>query len=347
MNPFPIPVGNQGKEGRLPRMEFLPHLGWLVLGLALLSFGADWLVKGASELALRLGISPLVVGLTVVAFGTSAPELIVSLKANLQADAAPDLAVGNIVGSNICNIALLLGLAAVIRPFVIHSQVVKRELPILLVVTGGFVWMIWNYELARWEGLVMAAAIAIYVIVSIRLARANPEDPVAPSDLPDDLDLENKGGNWKSLFWVVLGLVGLIFGADRLVTSGVTLAELFGVPEVVIGLTLVAIGTSLPELATTIAATRRGETDLIAGNLIGSNLFNILVVMGITAAVKPISLDVLNWVDLAVMSAFTLLLVPFLMRGRRLNRIEGSVMVIGYFVYCIYLVKPEWLGLAA
>lgn len=328
-------------------MEYLPHLGWLVLGLALLSFGADWLVKGASELALRLGISPLVVGLTVVAFGTSAPELIVSLKANMQANPAPDLAVGNVVGSNICNIALLLGLAAVMRPFVIHSQVVKRELPILLLVTGGFVWMIWNHEIARWEGLLMAAAITIYVIVSIRLTKANPDDPAAPHDLPDEADLQAKAGSWKSLFWVVLGLAGLILGADRLVTSGVTLAELFGVPQVVIGLTLVAIGTSLPELATTIAASRRGETDLIAGNLIGSNLFNILVVMGITAAVKPIALDALNWVDLAVMSGFTLLLVPFLMRGQRLNRIEGSVMVVGYFLYCIYLVKPEWLGLAA
>jgi len=327
-------------------MEFLPHLGWLVLGLALLSFGADWLVKGASDMAVKVGISPLVVGLTVVAFGTSAPELIVSLKANLQPIPAPDLAVGNIVGSNICNIALLLGLAALIRPFVVHSQVVKRELPILLIVTGAFVWMIWNYELSRWEGLAMAATIAIYVVVSIRLARANPEDPAAPHELPEANVAPGSSTTLKSLGWVVLGLAGLIFGADRLVTSGVELATIFGVPQVVIGLTLVAIGTSLPELATTIAAARRGETDLIAGNLIGSNLFNILVVMGVTSAVKPISLKVLNWVDLAVMGGFTLLLVPFLMRGRRLNRIEGSVMVVGYFVYCIYLVKPEWIGLA-
>ncbi|MBK1826997.1 calcium/sodium antiporter [Haloferula rosea] len=327
-------------------MDLLPHLGWLVLGLALLSFGADWLVKGASEMAVKMGITPLVVGLTVVAFGTSAPELIVSLKANLQPDSAADLAVGNIVGSNVCNIALLLGLAALIRPFVVHSQVVKRELPILLVVTGGFVWMIWNYELTRVEGLIMASAIVVYVVVSIRLARANPDDPAAPHDLPIDGAAAVSSSTMKSVGWVILGLLGLIFGADRLVTSGVELATLFGVPQVVIGLTLVAIGTSLPELATTVAAARRGETDLIAGNLIGSNLFNILVVMGITSAVKPISLKVLNWVDLAVMSGFTLLLVPFLMRGRRLNRIEGSVMVVGYFVYCIYLVKPEWLGIS-
>ena len=327
-------------------MDILIHLGWLLLGLALLSFGADWLVQGASDLAVRMGIAPLVVGLTVVAFGTSAPELIVSLKANLSEDPAPGLAVGNIVGSNICNIGLLLGLAALIRPFVVNSQIVKRELPILLVVTVGFVAMIWNHDLTRIEGLLMALAIMIYVIVSIRLARANPVDPANPADIPGDPSTTGGPAVFKSILWVLLGLGALLLGADRLVSSGVSLAEMFGVPEVVIGLTLVAIGTSLPELATTIAAARKGQTDLIAGNLIGSNLFNILVVMGVTSAVRPISLQILNKIDLYVMLGFTILLVPFLMRGARLNRYEGGIMVMGYLTYCIWLVKPEFFGVS-
>ncbi|BCX49150.1 sodium:calcium antiporter [Haloferula helveola] len=328
-------------------MELLPHVGWLVLGLALLSFGADWMVRGASELALRARVKPLVVGLTVVAFGTSAPELLVSLKANLDPNTQADIAVGNVVGSNICNIALLLGIAALIRPLTVSSQVVRRELPILLVVTGGFVAMIIDGKLDRWEGVVMFCGIVFYVIHSIRLARSTPEDP-ALADVPEEA-LAHAGESGlaptlKSLGWVVLGLAGLIYGADRLVTSGVTIARVLNVPELVIGLTMVAIGTSLPELATTIAASRKGQTDIIAGNLIGSNLFNILAVMGLTSAVKALVVESLNTIDVVVMCGFTLLLVPFLMRGHRLNRIEGGILLVGYLTYCVWLVKPEWFG---
>ena len=333
---------------RLARMEVLPQIGWLVLGLALLSFGADWLVRGASDLALRARISPLVVGLTVVAFGTSAPELIVSLKANLDPNTQADIAVGNVIGSNICNIALLLGLAALIRPFQVSSQIVKRELPILLLVTAVFVVMIYDRQISRLEGFLLVAGILIYVTHSIRLARSVPNDPAA-IDVPEEALEHSKERGLKALLssigWVLIGLAGLIYGADRLVESGVTLARIVGVPELVIGLTMVAIGTSLPELATTIAATRKGQTDLIAGNLIGSNLFNILVVMGVAAAVKEIHVGSLKTTDVVVMCGFTLLLIPFLARGARLNRFEGAILLGGYLVYCVSLVKPQWLGL--
>ncbi len=330
-------------------MDVLPQIGWLVLGLGLLSFGADWLVRGASDLALRARVSPLVVGLTVVAFGTSAPELIVSLKANLDPNTQADIAVGNVVGSNICNIAMLLGLAALIRPFVVNSQIVKRELPVLLLVTAVFVAMIYDRTLDRWEGALLFAGIIYYVVHSIRVARSVPDDPAAV-DVPEEaLEHARRSGAkavLASVGWVLLGLAGLIYGADRLVESGVTLARLMGVPEVVIGLTMVAIGTSLPELATTIAATRKGQTDLIAGNLIGSNLFNILAVMGLASAVKSIQVGSLNSIDVIVMCGFTVLLIPFLARGARLNRIEGGILLGGYLVYCVWLVKPAWFGVS-
>jgi cation:H+ antiporter len=328
-------------------MEIVVHFAWLLAGLAMLTFGADWLVKGASDLALRARIKPLVVGLTVVAFGTSAPELLVSLKANLDPQTRPDIAVGNVIGSNICNIGLVLGIAALISPLVINRQILRRELPILLVVTAVFVIFIWDRELSRWEGAALAAGIVIYVVHSIFHARNHPEDPMAAGfehELREKLPVEGAAGVWASIGWLGLGLAGLIFGADRLVVSGVEIAVVLGVPELVIGLTMVAVGTSLPELATTVAASRRGETDLIAGNLIGSNLFNILAVMGITGTVKAISLVSLAWVDLAVMGGFTLVLVPFLLGGARLNRIEGGLMLGAYLLYCVYLVKPEWLG---
>ncbi len=321
-------------------MEILVNLGWLALGLTLLSIGADWLVKGASELALRAGITPLVIGLTVVAFGTSAPELLVSLQANLNPNTQADIAVGNVVGSNICNIALLLGLAALIRPLTVGSQVVKREIPILLGVTAIFMAMIWNGRLELWEGWLLVAGIVAYVITSVRLARRHPGD--FHVDLPEDVVQESRGPAWKSVAWVLIGLGGLVIGADRLVFGGVAIAQKFGVPEVVIGLTLVAVGTSLPELATTIAAARRNETDIIAGNIIGSNLFNIMAVMGLASAIKPIEVETLNRLDLWVMGGFTLVLVPFLARRARINRIEGALLMMGYFTYCTWLVKPEW-----
>ncbi|MEP4076560.1 calcium/sodium antiporter [Haloferula sp.] len=331
-------------------METMVHIGWLIAGLALLSFGADWLVRGASELALKSGLQPLVIGLTVVAFGTSAPELIVSLKANLDPDTTADIAVGNVVGSNICNIALMLGLAALMRPFVVSSQVVRRELPILLVVTGGFIFMIGNGLVSRWEGVAMVAAIVLYVVTSIRISKKHRGDP-AEHEIPEEALANASDRSLKAMVrcvgWILLGLAGLLFGADRLVGSGVILAKQLGVPEVVIGLTLVALGTSLPELATTVAAVRRKQMDLIAGNIIGSNLFNILAVIGITATVKPIEAESMNPVNLWVMGGVTLILVPFLAWGRRINRFEGTTLVVGYLVYCIWLVKPEWLGMAA
>lgn len=331
-------------------MEMLVHIGWLVLGLVLLSFGADWLVRGSSEIALRLGIQPLIIGLTVVAFGTSAPELIVSLKANLDPNTEADIAVGNVIGSNICNIALMLGLAAVLRPFRVASQVVKSEVPILLVVTAVFVAMIWDGSLGRLEGGILTLGIVAYLLRSFWVARRHPEDPAVMEMAEEtqavvgDPCTSSIKTSLKSIGWVMLGFVSLVYGADRLVTSGVAVAVGVGVPQVVIGLTLVALGTSLPELATTVAAVRRRETDLIAGNVIGSNLFNILAVMGIVSLIKPMQVMELQHRDLLVMAGFTLILLPVMKTGMRINRIEGALLLIAYAIYCVFVVKPEWFG---
>jgi cation:H+ antiporter len=328
-------------------MEIVVHSAWLVFGLALLYFGAEWLVRGASEIALRSGLSPLVVGLTVVAFGTSAPELLVSMKANLDPTTEADIAVGNVIGSNICNIALLLGVAALIRPMRLSSQVVKRELPVLCGVSGLFAWMIWDRRLEHWEGFVLVGGIAVYLWTSVRFALKNPDDPLE-EEIPEKVIEKARragGARWVvNLGLIVMGLGCLVWGAERLVGSGVVLARLAGVSEAVIGLTLVALGTSLPELATTIVASVRRQADIIAGNLVGSNLFNMMVVMGITASVKPVVAGGIQTVDLGVMLLATAVLVPFMISGFLLSRIEGAVLVVGYGVYCAWLVNPGLFG---
>jgi cation:H+ antiporter len=322
-------------------MDAVMNLMWLGLGLGLLYFGAEWLVGGSSDIALRLGVSPLVVGLTVVAFGTSAPELVVSLQANLDPAIKPDIAVGNIVGSNICNIALLLGLAAVIRPLMLGSQVVKRELPILCGVTVVFVAMLWDGEIERWEGLVLVAGICVYLWLTVRLAKRYPHDVVEAGDAEESLEKARSGGGRRlalDLFKVAVGLAVLVAGANRAILGGVELARLVGVSEAVIGLTLVALGTSLPELATTVVAASRHESDLITGNVVGSNLFNMMLVMGVAASIKPIHVEHIRHSDLFVMLAATFVLVPFFVgRTFRLNRIEGGLLLLGYAGYCVWL----------
>jgi len=328
-------------------MEILVHSAWLVFGLALLYFGAEGLVRGSSEIALRSGLSPLVVGLTVVAFGTSAPELLVSMQANLDPTTDADIAVGNVIGSNICNIALMLGIAALIRPLKVSSQVVKRELPILCVVSAVFVWMLWDRRIERWEGFLLVGGIVVYLWTSVRFALKNPHDPFE-GDVPDAVIEKARtggAGRWAiDIALVLVGFAALVWGADCLVDSGVELARIAGISEAVIGLTLVAFGTSLPELATTVVASTRRQADIIAGNLVGSNLFNIMLVMGLTASIKPVFAGEIQTVDLGVMMLATVVLVPFLIRGFLLSRFEGALLVLGYAVYCTWLFKPGLFG---
>ncbi len=313
-------------------------LGWLGLGLVLLYFGAEWLVKGSSRIALKMGISPLVVGLTVVAFGTSAPELFASVQATLNGKG--DLAIGNVVGSNICNIALILGVGALIRAIHIHSQVIRREMPILVVASLVFVGMLWDLKIALWEGIILTVGIVIYVTSSLRQAKKEEHteefDELSKEDLNQVHDKSVK--SWFSnLGLVLLGLVALAYGANRLVFGGENIARAFGVSEAIIGLTLVAFGTSLPELVTSVVASIRNQGDIITGNAIGSCIFNILAVVGITACIAPISALAISPVDLGIMVALTILIIPFMWSRRRLCRAEGGVLLCIYLAYITYL----------
>jgi cation:H+ antiporter len=328
-------------------MDIALNLVWIILGLGGLYYGAEWLVRGAAGMALMAGLSSLVVGLTVVAFGTSMPELIVSIRANLQGDA--DIALGNVVGSNICNIGLVLGIAALITPITLHRQFLRRELPILIVVSIVFVAaLLHDQTISQIEGFVFGFAIIAYTALCIRIARSNPDDPIAAieDEIPADVDSveEAEAGNARKiavmLFWLVAGLAFLLIGADRLVAGSKFIAESLGVSKAVIALTVVAFGTSLPELATTIVACAKGESDLAAGNAIGSCLFNLLCVVGFTAIIKPIvSMDI-SAVDLSVMVAFAFALPIMMWKDRTLGRIGGAILLIGYLVYICWTGVP-------
>ena len=319
-------------------MEIALNLVWVIIGLAGLYYGAEWLVRGAVGTALSAGISTLVVGLTVVAFGTSMPELIVSIEANLKGSG--DISLGNVIGSNICNIGLVLAVAALMTPIVTHKQILKRELPLLIIVSLAFVAMLlFDNQIGRIEGAVLALGIAGYTTTCIRIAKANPDDPIA--SITDEVEEFGEGdgtGTFASnMTWIVIGLIVLAIGSNRLVTGGKFLAELVGVSEAVIALTLIAFGTSLPELATTIVACTKGETELAVGNAIGSCLFNLLCVIGFTAVIKPIASTAIAIEDLILMVAYPIVTFVLLKREQTLGRVAGLILLIPYALYVVYL----------
>ncbi len=298
-------------------------------GLALLVAAAGVLVRGAAALALRLGLTPLVVGLTVVAFGTSAPELVVSVQAAVAG--AGGIAVGNVVGSNIANVGLVLALAVLIRPLAADESLFRRDLPVLIAVTALASGLLLDGAVGRWEGGTLVVGLVAYLVWSVRAAHAEQ----ASLDLPVT---EPTGPAWRDAVLVAGGLAGLVVGADLFVDGAVRLAEAAGVSNAVIGLTVVAVGTSLPELATTVVAALRGESEIAVGNVVGSNVFNLLGILGTGALVRPLVAPGLEPADLAVMGALALALAGTLWTGRRLVRWEGAVLLAGYVGYVVYLV---------
>lgn len=322
-------------------MDVLSDFLWLLLGLVLLYFGAEWLVNGAKEISLKLGISPIVVGLTVVAFGTSAPELLVSLQANLQDPPKGDIALGNVVGSNICNIALILGVGALIRPISVHLQIVKREIPFLVVISALFIGFLWNGEIARWQGVVLFCGVILFTWVNFRQARKEPEAALGEEFDEEEVAAAQQADAKRILGdvgLILVGMLALVYGADRLVAGGSGIAAHFGVSEAVIALTVVAFGTSLPELATSVVAAVRQQGDLIIGNAIGSCIFNLLCVVGLTAVVAPLArTPELQNADLAVMMGLTVATFPIMWTAKRLSRAEAVVLVAFYVGYVTYL----------
>ncbi|WP_108446526.1 calcium/sodium antiporter [Halomonas denitrificans] len=314
----------------------------VVAGLVLLVWSAERFVDGAAATSARLGLSPLLIGMLVIGFGTSAPELVVSALAASQGN--PGLALGNAYGSNIANIGLILGLVALISPLAVHSGVVRRELPVLGAVTLGSAALLWGGVIDRLEGTLLLGLLAAFIGYSIYLGMRQGSD-VLGSDTEESLQahpMSLKAG----LVWTGVGLVLLVVSSRVLVWGAVAIAQGFGVSDLVIGLTVVAVGTSLPELASSISALRRGEHDLVLGNVVGSNLFNTLGVVGLAAVIAPIEAggEVLlrDWSLMTVMTA-TMAFFAIGWRGRpgRINRYEGAAllaMFLGYTAYMISLV---------
>lgn len=303
----------------------------LIVGVLLLYVGAETLVRGGASLALRVGLSPLVVGLTVISFGTSSPELVVSFQAAMAHDSA--IALGNVIGSNIANIALVLGLAALVRPVHVQQQVVRREIPVMLIATLLLTAMLWNGRLARWEGAILVCALCAYIVLSVRLSRRAQADADDADVGPGRLSAPLSGG------MVVLGLALLIPGAHVFVAGAVSVAEWLGLSAFVIGLTVVAIGTSLPEIATSVVASVKGHGDMAIGNAVGSNIFNILFILGLAALVFGVDSTGLSTVDMGMMWAVALVSLPIMHSGFVITRLEGGALVLGYAGYLAYLVS--------
>ncbi len=306
-----------------------------ILGLVFLAIGAELLVRGSSSVALRMGVTPLVVGLTIVAFGTGSPELAVSIGSALEGNAS--LALGNVIGSNISNIALILGIAAIVKPLNARSEIIKRETPIMVAVTI-FLWLLlYDGELSRFEGGLLTVGAIAYTILTYYLSKQNTKKTVT-KEFEEAYEIPNRNVV-IDIGLITVGLVLLVLGANLLVSGAVTFAKIWGLSEVVIGLTIIAIGTSLPELATSVIAAKKGEADVALGNAIGSNVLNILAVLGITAMIQPISIQGIRTLDLGVMLGSAILLNILLGRNLMLDRIEGSILVIGYFIY-VYTLIP-------
>lgn len=326
----------------------LLNIGLIVAGFVVLVFGADWLVKGASRMALSLGMTPLVVGLTVVAFGTSAPELAVSVASAWSGQA--DLAVGNVVGSNIANILLILGLSALVAPLVVNQQLVRLDVPIMLGASVLFYVLCLDGNIGLWDSVLLVGGIIAYVVFLIRESRREKSDLVLAQY---EEAVEAGGTLWGDLLWIAAGLVGLVAGAQLLVEGAVSLARHFGVSELMIGLTVLAVGTSLPELATSVVAALRGERDIAVGNVVGSNIFNLLSVIGFTGLVSLGQLPVAPTamaLDIPVMLGVALLCVPIFRSGFVVTRTNGALFILCYVAYLVWLIAsstgpaPEWLS---
>jgi len=308
---------------------------FFLLGFLFLLAGAEMLVRGASRLAALLGISPLIVGLTIVAFGTSAPELAVSLKASLIGK--PNLSFGNVAGSNLANVLLILGLSALAAPIVVTAQLVRRDLPIMIGASLLTWLMAADGAISRGEGLLLFAGMAGYLASTYFLKKP------APSTVPNDAS-STETARFNVLFSMVLALGGLfilVLGARWLVDSSVATAQYLGIDERIIGLTVVAIGTSLPELATSLIAALRGERDIAVGNAVGSNIFNILAVLGLSASFAhgglPIAPDALT-LDLPLMVLAAVLCAPVFFTGAVISRWEGALFLTCYVLYLVYLI---------
>ncbi len=311
-------------------MELIFNFLIVGAGLAMLYFGAEWLVKGAIAVSSKLGVSQLVIGLTVVAFGTSTPELAVSISSAMQG--LSDVALGNVVGSNIVNIGVILGISAVISPIIVSKSTIRKEVPIMIGVTFLLLGIIIDGKIDYIDGIILVAGIIAFTWYSYRSSKKDSDIEEIPTP-----QILQKNVFSKSLAFIGIGLATLTVGSFLTVDNAVIIASSFGISDLFIGLTLVAIGTSLPELITSIVAAKKGHADLSVGNIVGSNIFNIMAILGISSLISGMVVSDQIFMDMAVMIVFSLVLIPIMRSGFVISRKEGMVLLGGYAAYVAYL----------
>ena len=310
---------------------------FLILGIALLVKGADWLVDGASGLATSFGVSPLFIGLTVVAFGTSAPELAVSISASMKGSGS--IAISNVVGSNIANIALVIGFSAILSPLAISKTTIRKELPFNILISFALMAMLLRgakYGLDRYDGFVLIIFLIIFMEYTLMMAKSDRERKKLDqqSILSQEEDDEIKKMRIKNGILTLIGLVMVVFGADLTVDSATEIALQLGISEALVGLTMIAIGTSLPELVTSVTAILKKQDDLAIGNIVGSNIFNICLILGVSSILKPIGVIVDHyWGDILFMSMLAVFLLLTTMKKSKITRLEGSLFFVSYVAY--------------
>lgn len=312
-------------------MQIAVQLLLLVVGFTLLMKGADWFVEGASEIADKLGVPQLVIGLTIVAIGTSLPEAAVSIASALKGSA--DLTIGNVVGSNVMNVLLILGLTSVIKAIPVQKSTVKYEIPFVVIVTVILAALgLTDNNVGRLDGGILWALLIVYLIYLLKMAKSGQASEEAPAEKKNDKV-------WLMILMVIAGAAMIVVGSYVTVDAAKKLAEMFGMDERLIGLTIVAFGTSLPELVTSVTAALKGKPDIAVGNIVGSNIFNILFVVGTTALIIPVNYAAAFLVDSIAAIAAAVLLFVCVVRKRKLNRLGGGLMLVGYAAYFVYLLR--------
>lgn len=313
---------------------FAPEIMWaqvllLIFGIVVVLKSADWLTNGAVGLATKLGISQIVIGLTIVAIGTSMPEFFVSIVSAIKE--TPDLAVGNIVGSNIFNVLLIVGVAATVAPIAIQRATVRRDIPIAIVASIMLTFMMLDDNISRIDALILFAAFIAFIWITLRNSKndANEKDASTEKVIP----------TWKSVLFIIFGLVGLVLGSNIFVDNASSLAHGWGISDAIIGLTIVAGGTSLPELATSAVAARKGDSGIAIGNVLGSNVFNILMILGLTGIISPMHIQNITYIDMAVMVISMALFWLFSFTKLRVERWEGCVLIACFLGYITWLVS--------
>ncbi|MBQ1192674.1 MAG: calcium/sodium antiporter [Lachnospiraceae bacterium] len=327
-------------------MEILKNVVLLLVGFVLLIKGADYFVEGSSAVAKKFKIPSIVVGLTIVAMGTSLPELAVSLSAALNG--SNEIAISNVVGSNIFNLIVVLGVCAVISPIAVDKSVMKRDMPFMLGITALLVLVYADFLLpwtgfeksgelvgllSRFDGVILLVLFVSYLVFTVRVALKHRKEALASEE-----EEKNETKLWLSIIFIVGGIIAIKFGGDFVVDSASKLATTFGMSETLVGLTIVAVGTSLPELVTSIVAARKNETSLAIGNVVGSNIFNILFILGISSTICPINVIMESLVDTVIVLVVSLLVFVFGRTKDKINRTEGTVMVLIYVIYMVYAI---------